>query len=951
MNKILFILILCFPFLSHAGVTLKKTDKLDRLAIQKLHRAQIKFLIEWEKKNSKLPAREKYHDLYSLIERVRDYVIADAYAQDATSMCIFGGWVSKRNSRGTCELPWQNRSFATGRGVTGYGPACGGTLFRCNPALFGGANAPCVQPTSNYSGLTSACDERAGNWLERLSNTEFEQWKQTSFTPMQGQISQFCSGSSSPYNDNTCTSLNQMITKVTAESARRAAAGGGATSATTCPVEGGEAIASGQNQTKQFFQPRPDTGGECPVTSKTRTCTNGAFGEWTGDAAFTLEACPAVATTETRACDVEGSDPIAHGQNQSKQFFQARPAGGGECPVTTKTRVCTNGTLGDWNGDAAFNLDTCPAPAAPQAACTPEGADPVPSGQNQTARFFMPRPAAGGDCPSTAKTRLCTNGTLGDWVGDASFTLTTCPPAPAPAPTPTPTVVADPTPTPSPATVVVPAAAVVTGAAIISGSGEVPPTPAPVVTTGSPGGLTVVAPEAEVRPPTPTPTPTPTPQPAARQGRLVSMSLVGGSADDEFFDDGGTAFNSALRSLGSNGDVYYGGQDRQGNCYSTYKQTIQLNGQFVPMTSLRTNFNPQTCSGAGDVVYAMAGMSDVHQKICPPGPRAVAPGVQPRGQARGSGMMALATTSSLQPGDTFYLNIADHGMLDEKTGRWYIGMSDGTNIYADDVKSRIRALAQRGVNVQLSADACFSGGFSREIMNLQTELFQAGGSHGRVCATSSQDPNLVGYGSDPILKAGYSEKYFPALQQYQNQLSASACAAGADMINRPTSSLLEYVRNFNRGRNTPTPASVSDNCDLREFDNSVGRVFQNLEQNMANISLRAEREALLADFRELYLNPLKACWQENQNEVRFARQLSQCLDRPTTPPTPDELKKYVQDAFGDLSGSRQDFDDVVQYTKFFGDPNVTANDINRFKADFCCLARNMRTGALPASCQ
>lgn len=798
--------LLFIPFLAEARVQLAPVKKLDRIAVMKVHEAQIKFLIEWEKKNSKISAPTKEEALLSYLHQVQQFFLADAHAQ-AGATCLFGGWVSRRNSRGSCEAPWKHMNYASSNRAPAYGPTCGGSNFRCS-GLFGGANAPCVPTTSGYTNLTAACSAAMpANFIQSMSDADFRAWKTQYFDPMHEQIANFCLESNEPYNDNTCSTLNTVRTTAVADMARRF----------------GEAVQAGQGQ-----------------------------------------------------CAVADGDPVASGSSQSRVFFQARGSNG-QCAQITRNRLCTNGNFAAWDGDASYTYETCPE-AAP--AAVTEVRQPPPA---EVVAPVQPR----------AETRAEAD----------PVRLTALQDAVAPV-------------TPQPVTERREGDGIVIAGAAPTPQEEAPPTP---------------------------PTP-PTPQ----RGRLLASSLIGGAKTDNFFTDGAQSFDQAMSSFGTQPNVFFGGPQREGQCLSTYRENIELNGQTVPFRSLRTNFNPQTCEGLTPLVNSMAGLLDVTEPNCPQGPRNVVTGRPVRGPAGQRGMQVLSEAQSLQRGDTFFLNIADHGSYEN--GRWSIVLSDGTSVYADELRTRIKAMALRGVNVQLSVDACYSGGFSQEISNLQSELFQISGSKGMVCSTSSQDATLVGYGSDPLLKAGYSEGFFPALQRYGNQLSAAACASGQDMINRPTSSLAEFVRDWNKRRSVRIQAPIEQDCTLEVFEDSLDREFAGLEESMAQLSLRVQRDALLADIKRLWVDPLKACWQENQDEVRFSRQIAQCLAQ-----NKGDVDEYLRTAAGEMmsnvSSSRGDYEDVLQFTKFLSNPNLSQTDLDRFKADFCCLGRNMQTGALPESCQ
>lgn len=433
--------------------------------------------------------------------------------------------------------------------------------------------------------------------------------------------------------------------------------------------------------------------------------------------------------------------------------------------------------------------------------------------------------------------------------------------------------------------------------------------------------------------------------------RLFFNSIVGGSRDDEFLNDGIILARGAARSLGARpGSFLFGGSKRDGQCRTTYDGTINVNGSAQPIDQFKRNFMSQaSCQHAEDISLYMLGE----------GGRAANCRVDPAvtGQATTEGFNSLwRDAASYQSGDVFYLHVSDHGgdpSLCQDGGPYCVSLSDGSSVNSKQLIERIQVLARRGVNVQLSVDACFSGGFAQEMNAMRSQL-QANGEQlsGKFCATTSQDTALPGYSSDPLLTAGYSESYFPALQRYGNQLSASACAAGADMINDPTSSLEEFVRGWLRERRAePTRINqLAGQCGGFGFPALVSGELESTVSSVQASVVRLKAEALLNDFQQLWAKPLNECWQTRQQELAFTEKVNSCMDTVTN--LSADILENVKGALGRATrGAENDMADLQSFTAFFKHPSLQDSDLERFKDDFCCLARNLRTGELPASCR
>lgn len=231
--------------------TKAKLHQLDKKNFKKVHSLYVDLFMKLEKKTiyPNFIKSEYSWSIENLLKYVPD-LVENCYADSsgAKDSCLFGGWVSKKLSKGgVCTSPWMARDHATSLSVPSYGPKCGSpNLFRCNPALFGpgptdeqitklklpnGSGAPgnvsvkggiCVEITKKYVGLTQSCsdiskkleEDNGHSWLEDLSAEDFEKFKKDQFLPIQSYVEEFCQAKASPYNDSTCEELNKKLTEI-----------------------------------------------------------------------------------------------------------------------------------------------------------------------------------------------------------------------------------------------------------------------------------------------------------------------------------------------------------------------------------------------------------------------------------------------------------------------------------------------------------------------------------------------------------------------------------------------------------------------------------------------------------------------------------------------------------------------------------------------------------------
>jgi len=354
MMKLILAVVLSATFTANARTRLEKIKNLDREAYIKIYKAQVEFILEWEKNNTKFPNfssdSEKVSFIHKNLNSWSETFLSSAFAAEGAA-CFFGGWPSKIGANGKCRLPWQTRAYSKSLGLPEYGPACGGTLFRCNPSLFGGkGKAPCVESSGGYKDVTKSCQEKITeiakkdgkeSWLESLSDQEFEEWVKGQLIPLQSQIAKFCSGSNEPYNDKTCETLNGVVKKAADEAARRIKK---LDPQVECKTPAGKIYKNDEKETQKFYQKTESE--TCPSVEKSRLCKNGKWEEWVGDKSFVHPECK---TKSAPASDVVGSSSTDSpaGQSSNPQVSDVRPEVTiPQVPLTEKKPVLGSVELG-----------------------------------------------------------------------------------------------------------------------------------------------------------------------------------------------------------------------------------------------------------------------------------------------------------------------------------------------------------------------------------------------------------------------------------------------------------------------------------------------------------------------------------------------------------------------------------------------------------------------------
>ncbi len=192
----------------------------------------------------------------------------------------------------------------------------------------------------------------------------------------------------------------------------------GTFSAKTCVVQTpdgscGATQNGGEEERTRYEVLSAPFGSSCVSEVQKRTCTDGAWGDFSGT--FTAETCSVQAPADC------GSVP--HGNSDTRVRYEAAEVDFGEtCVQETQSALCDNGTLGAWSG--TFTFGACAVGPA-------ENCEGLAHGQVlERTRFQSASVPFGQTCAQEKQTQTCNDGTLGAWSGTYTFeSCTVAPPA------------------------------------------------------------------------------------------------------------------------------------------------------------------------------------------------------------------------------------------------------------------------------------------------------------------------------------------------------------------------------------------------------------------------------------------------------------------------------------------------------------------------------------------
>jgi len=415
-------------------------------------------------------------------------------------------------------------------------------------------------------------------------------------------------------------------------------------------------------------------------------------------------------------------------------------------------------------------------------------------------------------------------------------------------------------------------------------------------------------------------------------------SAVGGSESDNYFTDGISDFREAFNAMGvmsENQNLYFGGSERNGRCISKFQK--EYNGTSVEQYR-QIIANAKSCDDFRITLALrfLTGINLPKEKDCE---SLVSDDLK---MARKEFVTEDLLKENLSSGDVVYIHLADHGG-DETygDGDWIINMSNEDSIKAQDLKKFLRKAAVKNVKVQMSFDACYSGGFTDAVSQIKSELKEEGLNVGRLlCSSSSTESNFVGYESDPLLKAGFSETYFKAMKKYGNQLSAFACSAGADSLNIPITTLDRFVDN--KGTISTLVPQMCFPSFYREQNSELDQFVKSIE----DISLKIKIETLVQDFQEFFGDVMVECYDERVIDQKIVKMIDQCL--PEDHQYAYLLKPFLKEA----SKARQHDQQTIARHVAAIRALKNENELSEYLDEFCCLAQPFDKNKLgPKSCE
>jgi hypothetical protein len=420
---------------------------------------------------------------------------------------------------------------------------------------------------------------------------------------------------------------------------------------------------------------------------------------------------------------------------------------------------------------------------------------------------------------------------------------------------------------------------------------------------------------------------------------LTVFSAVGGSSQDNYYGDGIKDFRDAFNDFGvakERQHLYFGGPDREGRCISTYPEVVE--GRSVPAYR-QSIIDAKTCADFRITLGLrfLTGINLPKIKDCSSLSDDFLRPADAKTLLRDFGKSDYGTNH------TAYIHLADHG--GDKSygdGDWVINMSNKDSIKSENLVKEVQKILEKGAKVQLSFDACYSGGFTDAVYRLKKELKEKGMSVGRrLCSSSSTESKYAGYDSDPILKGGFSESYFKAMKKYGNQLSALACASGADSLNTPVTTLDRFIEE----KKLNIKNDIKENECFQKFYDDQMMNLNSFVSSVSNIGLKLKIDLLVKDFHKFYGSVMKECYHENSGDQKVAMMINQCL--PSEHQYAHILKPFLTEA-----SQSKSYDKKILSRHIAAIESIASeSELTEYLDEFCCLAMPLdKNKKGPASC-
>jgi len=293
-------------------------------------------------------------------------------------------------------------------------------------------------------------------------------------------------------------------------------------------------------------------------------------------------------------------------------------------------------------------------------------------------------------------------------------------------------------------------------------------------------------------------------------------------------------------------------------------------------------------------------------------------------------------------GDHLLLQVAGHGLKDSENSApvWKVVLRNNaagepTEVITDEeFKPILRSLEAKGVEVHLTVEACYSGGFTR-----LTDFTPSGGTC--VATVAAKDtPGLAG-----------KDKIFPNLSKNAlsqgSQLKSFACGIASDQVNEPITSLDEVIERAN-----------AQKSGIASIANPETPEFSRLRQGL----IEAYKSSFVATYQSCLPSDVVGQSQaiaENPTlrlvDAALAN-MDQC--KKVTPPDDynwnGDLVLNVLKAFSKnlhvspRSGPSFAIQMIARHLGFL--ENADRDGLTAFKRAFCCLDFDPRSGVSPSVC-
>ncbi len=455
---------------------------------------------------------------------------------------------------------------------------------------------------------------------------------------------------------------------------------------------------------------------------------------------------------------------------------------------------------------------------------------------------------------------------------------------------------------------------------------------------------------------------------AQAEGKTWGLSIVGG--DDyrdifqNFYDDGVLGRNEWMKEFGIPADrrqILFG--NKSSACFGV---TQGLDQERVERMNARLEKNSGDCVAIGDYLQMMMGdratnvVCDLSskqfiadQKKFQPQPARNLLDLDGDGENEVTGnsegpnvKRALEQLMhQTQPGDHVILSMNDHGIKEEGVWKfilpgWDFFKKKRIHLSPKYLKKHFDQLNANGVTVHLDVEACYSGGFSLQLteLNLKSPTCV-------VALADSESPGAVSASGD------FSSFYSKDMKKYGDSLRAFSCALAEDQLNRPNTSLDVIVREWEKKhpatRECAECGHVSEAMNqgpVSRFASRMIEVFHAATPQSAPL-----REQLLAAFRENIQKVAIACKptylfsNPEENDKAFNKAVLACLTNDAaiktqlTPPITEMLKNY----FSSETQTPYVENLLKQHVRFLTE--AAPADLDQYKKAMCCLGYNFKT--------